>query len=80
MSVLVGFTTLIGLLLDDIAIVVDLVGSVCGVTIAFVFPTWAYYMLFPETRRSVYSLFSGFIFVLGLVLVPLGAVLAILYA
>jgi len=74
----IAFTTLIGLVLTDIGIVVDLVGSVCGSMISFAFPCWAYYMLFPEQRKSPFSIIASVLFVLGLVLIPLGVTLTVL--
>jgi len=75
----IAFTTLIGLALDDIGKVVDLIGSVCGSMIAFAFPCWAYFKLFPDRRASPFSVFSSALLVLGLVLIPLGVALTVLF-
>lgn len=51
----------------------------CGSTIAFAFPCWAYFKLFPDRRASPFSIISSFLLVLGLVLIPLGVALTILF-
>ena len=47
--------------------------------IAFAFPCWAFFNLFPDRRASPFSMFSSALLVLGLVLIPLGVTLTVLF-
>ena len=47
--------------------------------IAFAFPCWAYFKLFSDRRSSPFSILSSALLVLGLVLIPLGVALTVLF-